>query len=122
MGVVSWSLYATEPEINRYLLSYIDVIDVSARSPWRLVRRMSRPTVEWRQTLARFQTLRIPPIGPFDFYFGTLTPVRCAVYVICKGAPPTWFQLDFLCVRGTGGHSHAKLIRKGSERPQVSLA
>jgi hypothetical protein len=77
------------------------------------------------------------PIAPFHSeelpYVGTLMldrriplKVSCAVYLLSKGAPPTWFQLEFGSLPGgiprgnISSHLKPIIIRKGSERPKVA--
>jgi hypothetical protein len=73
-----------------------------------------------------FQTANVPRIG--TFYLDRRTPLKvtCAVYVLSKGAPPTWFQLEFGSLPGgmprgnITSHLKPLIVRKGSERPKVA--
>jgi len=130
IGVVSWSLVqgATE-EINRHLRAYIDVCDINTQSPsgsqLRLVHRLSGTSGQTFH-LDPFQKLAIRTIGPFFFPRQVSAKILGAVYVIAKGTPPTWFQLEFgnlydgIPTRSIPEHFRPTLIRKGAERSQVA--
>jgi hypothetical protein len=123
VGVVSWSLSEDDTEINRYLRAHIDIVE---RSPGRLKPHVVHRTSD--ASLSGTGKLNLDPfkkdaitIVPFDFpYLGVGYWMSCAVYVICKGSPPTWFQMRYLCARGTEQKSQVTLIPMGTERPQVA--
>jgi hypothetical protein len=130
IGVVSWSLFqgATE-EINRHLRSYLDICDINIQSSmsshFHLVHRSSISAGK-KFYLDPFQKLTIGNIGPFYFPRQFSAQVLGAVYIIAKGAPPIWFQLEFGCLPGgiptrvVSEHFRPTLIRKGTERSQVA--
>jgi len=131
IGVVSWSLVDGETEeINRHLRSYLEICDIDIQitmsSQLRLVHRSSREGINTFH-VPPFQKLTIPSIGPFYFHSHVAAKVVGAVYIIAKGAPPTWFQLEFNCLPGNmptrslSEHFKATLTRKGAERAQVAL-
>jgi hypothetical protein len=130
IGVVSWSLFegATE-EINRHLRSYLDICDINIQSSmsthFHLVHRSSISSGK-KFYLDPFQKLTIGNIGPFYFPQQFSAQVLGAVYIIAKGAPPIWFQLEFGCLTGgiptrlVSEHFRPTLIRKGTERSQIA--
>src|SRR5207249_2655276 len=105
VGMVSWSLSGADTEINRYLRSHIDIIEAPS-SPYQykmhLIHRYSPTGGSGKLNIDPFKRSSLQPIGPYDFPFGAPSRISCAVYVICKGSPPTWFQLQYLCTGGTG--------------------
>lgn len=113
------------PQINRYLRAHIDIIDRPA-GPYpygmHLVHQTSLNPTDGRRNLGPFKKYVLAqPIGPFDFFHGAPNQVLlCAVYVICKGSPPTWFQLRYFCGMGVGRKSQIELVPTGTERPKVA--
>jgi hypothetical protein len=130
IGVVSWSLSNGEAaDISRHLRSYLDISDINIPNsldvPFQLIHRSSLASGK-RFTLDPFQIRTIRDLGPFYYHRQISVRVLGAVYVISKGAPPTWFQLEFgnlpggIPIRSISKHFQPTLISKGSERPQVA--
>jgi len=116
-GMVSWSLKADDTEINRHLRAYIDIVETSSGI---LTTYVVHKTTETSSVGKPF-TKNWINIGSFDFLHGLPSPIYyCAVYFICKGSPPTWFQLRYVPAMGTGRESQVTLIRMGTERPKVA--
>src|SRR5262249_50100034 len=124
VGMVSWSLSGADTEMNRYLRSHVDIVEMPSGPypyPMHLIHKYS-PT-GGKLNIEPFKRSPLPPIGPYDFFYGARSRISCAVYVICKGSPPIWFQLRYHCTAGTQHPgSQVELIPKGTERPQVSYS
>jgi hypothetical protein len=121
VGVVSWSLSEDDAEINRHLRAYIDIVESpDGRLNPHVVHVISDASLSQtgKPNLEPFKKYSIN-VGPFDFYADVDYPIFCAVYVICKGSPPTWFQLRYFCASGTEQKSHATLIPMYTARPKV---
>jgi len=121
LGAVLWSLSPNPgDESNSYLRSYIEVDDLKPgtkdRSQFRVVQR-STITKATNFHLAPFQSHSLRDIGPFRFPTQVKAQGSGAVYVLPKGSPPIWFQLEF---EFSGGKLTARLARKGQDRPKVA--
>ena len=119
-GVVLWSLGDGPTEdINRHLRVYLDIEDISPQFTHYQFHLVHRSSVSSGKNfdLEPFQKRMMQNIGPF--YFPQHVPVSIvgAVYVISRGAPPIWFQLEGTYREGLGGDVVVK--RKGAGRPQV---
>jgi hypothetical protein len=130
IGVISWSLMegSTREGLNRHLRLHLEIADLESadisiqdvvRSESCVIHRSSPPSGGGTMPLAPFQ---IGPessrIGPFYFPCEIPLKVSCAVYVLSKSAPLTWFQLEFRSTHE--GIAGVAIIRKGSERPKVA--
>jgi hypothetical protein len=123
VGMVSWALSGDDTEINRYLRTHIDIVERSTGD--------LKPHVVHITSDASLSGTGKPNLDPFKKYLITISSfdfpyvgvgywLSCAVYVICKGSPPTWFQLRYFCARGTEQQSQVTLIPMGTERPKVA--
>lgn len=130
LGLVSWSLVAGgTQEINRHLAAHLDVCEINSpgavSSELHLVHRSSVASGK-TYALPPFQKITMRNIGPVYFPRQIPAEIRIAVYVLAKGTPPTWFQLEFGLLYGgiptktISEDFKAKLLRKGVERPQVA--
>jgi hypothetical protein len=127
VGVISRSLLESgkEEELNNHLRLYLDIPDRPMGEIPEVVHRSSRTSGNLL-TLAPFQNGQIRNIG--SFYFPRRIPLKifCAVYILSKGASPTWFQLEFgslpggIPQRDASSHLQPTVVRKGSERPKVA--
>jgi hypothetical protein len=123
VGMVSWVLRGDDTEINRYLRAHIDIVErtygdlklqVVHKTSDALLSGTGKPNLE------PFKKYPIT-ISSFDFpYVRIAYWLSCAVYVMCKGSPPTWFQLRYFCARGTEQKSQVTLTPMGTERPKVA--
>jgi len=123
IGVVSWSLGDGPAEdINRHLRAYLDVEDIGSQSfiayQFHLVHRSSVSSGK-KFNLEPFQTCMVQNIGPFYFPQDIPVSIVGAVYVVPRGAPPIWFQLECTYRAVLGGNIVVK--RKGSGRPHVAI-
>src|SRR5262249_8987185 len=99
---------------------HIDIVEGSSGSLKKhVVHRNSDASSSGKPDLAPFKQYSTM-IGPFDFLYGALSRISSAVYVICKGSSPTWFQLRYICTMGMGRESQVTLIPMGAERPKVA--
>jgi hypothetical protein len=128
IGVVLWSLVnGPRAEINRHLRAYLEISEPQgAQHPNLRLTHRSSPSNTEKIDLGPFQTQRVRIREPFYVPRQLSTEALGAVYVLSKGAPPTWFQLAFESqVGGFPPGSSAKdfqpnLVRKDLERPQVA--
>jgi hypothetical protein len=93
----------------------------------RLIHRSNSSTFRGEKVdLGPFQTQQVRINEPIYVLRGASTHVLGAVYVLSKGASPTWFQLEVASLVGgfpigaTAGDFHPTLVRKDLERPQVA--
>lgn len=126
IGAVSWSLVEGSPEdLNTHLRSYLDICDVKRNGlreivAWGLVHRSSTSSGK-KFNLEPFQNLPIRGIGPFYFPRDDSAKVFAAVYIISKGAPPTWFQIEFDYSPFSGIPKESIVVNKqGSEHSKVA--
>lgn len=105
LGIVSWSIGEGAAQLNPHLSSYLDIgtqpqvdgvrwqlrhLTATLFSP-----EITRLTPFGRQGFRPIEGLRLPFIeGPVD--------VVAAVYLVSRGAPPLWFELQFTCSRAGG--------------------
>jgi hypothetical protein len=125
VGMIARSLVESQrEELNPHLRSHLD-IDEAAPPRSHIIQRTSL-TGGAMMPILPFQTANVPRIS--TFYIDRRRPLKvsCAIYVLSKGAPPTWFQLEFhslsggMAVGSVSDHLKPLVIRKGSERPRVA--
>lgn len=114
VGILTWSFTEKVKPINRYLLSYVDIVNperaISSFQPM-LYRNNRMDLVTFQQIESRFHSLcRFPLVSNGK--------ANCAVYIVTKDASPTWFQLEY--VYGSGMRGRVTLTRLGTGRPKVS--
>jgi hypothetical protein len=128
IGVIARSLIESEKEeLNQHLRLFVDSDQTSFAvcSESQIIHR-STLTSGAMMPIAPFQTANTLRIG--TFYLDRSIPLKmsCAVYVLSKSAPPTWFQLEFgslpegIPSGDISSHLRPTIIRKGSERPKVA--
>ena len=129
MGVIAWSLVEGETgELNRHLRLYLDEIPPSPPfadlAP--KVIHCSSLSYDLSVRIAPFHIERLPAIRYFNLPRRIPIRATCAAYVLAKGAPPIWFQLEFPSLPGgisdkdDPPHLKPVIIPKGLERPKVA--
>lgn len=123
VGMLSWSFTDQERNINRYLLSYVDIVNTNHSASWtsfRPIHDSSKNRTGDRMDLDTFQQriIQLPHLYRYRFPLVNNGKANCAMYLLSKGAPPTWFQLEY--TYGSGSDGSVVLTRKGSGRPKVS--
>jgi hypothetical protein len=128
IGVIARSLIEEEKEeLNQHLRLFVD-LDHAPSAPHSSSQIIHRSSLTGGaiMPIAPFQTANAPHIGTFYLDRSIPLKVTCAVYVLSKGAPPTWFQLEFpslpggILVGDISPHLKSLIIRKDSERPKVA--
>jgi hypothetical protein len=128
IGVVARSLIEDgKEELNQHLRLFLDSDEsLSATHSLSHIIHRSSATGGAIMPIAPFQTANAPRIGTIYIDRGVPLKVSCAIYILAKGAPPTWFQLEFhslpggMAVGNVSDHLKPLIIRKGSERPRVA--
>lgn len=120
VGMLSWSFTDQGKNINRYLSSYVDIVNTNRWPSFRPIHDSSKNRTGDRMDLGTFQQRRIqlPYLYRYRFPLVNNGKANCAMYLLSKGAPPTWFQLEY--TYGSGSKGSAVLTHKGSGRPKVS--
>lgn len=132
VGLVSWSVLDSDPSLNAHLASYIDVSGPPSAPPgpyaalrWRVQHAHDTSPRQLRPfgqvSVAAFVRLAFP----WELR-GPEATFRCAVYVMPKGSPPTWFELSYRYDSQDMGRSEAARLKRvqlhptGTDRPRVS--
>jgi len=106
LGMISWAAGKRETKINPLLMSYIDLAGdpQAGESSWRLQHGITRPRAQGTAHLAPFAELDFNVMEGFVFPFSEESVhIVAALYLLSRGAPPLWFELQFTCYKNDGG-------------------
>ncbi len=122
LGFISWTLNDHKMVINRFLLSYIDIINISDHSFGRLFHLVHDSEINANysgiQDIDPFHQSIIKLPHSYKFPLIHKAKANCAMYIFSKGTPPIWYQLEY--TYGSGVEPDIKLSRLGTGRPIVS--
>lgn len=100
LGMISWSTGEPGKPLNPHLMSYIDLGDEPhiGETNWRLQHGITRPRNHGAASLSPFAGLDFEAVEGFVFPFSEEpVDIGAALYLLSHGAPPLWFELQFMC-------------------------
>lgn len=100
LGFITWSIGEYGGRLNSSILSYIDleIAPDVAGLKWKVQHEVTRARSPEITRLTPFGRVGFEPMENFLFPF-LEKPVKffAAMYFLSRGAPPIWFQVEFIC-------------------------